>query len=125
ENLLALVVFLVVAGSVSAVGDLAARRTREGAHASGGAQARGTWGGHRGAVSAVVARAARRTREAAHASADAQTLATVAGAVLRGARPLEALLERLRETFSLDSVTLLERRSDAPRSPDHQRDPAS
>ena len=91
ENLLALVVFLVVAGSVSAVVDLAARRTRE----------------------------------AAHASADAQTLATVAGAVLRGARPLEALLERLRETFSLDSVTLLERRSDAPRSPDRQRDPAS
>jgi two-component system sensor histidine kinase KdpD len=91
ENLLALVVFLVVAGSVSAVVDLAARRTRE----------------------------------AAHASADAQTLATVAGAVLRGARPLEALLERLRETFSLDSVTLLERLSDAPRSPDRQRDPAS
>jgi two-component system, OmpR family, sensor histidine kinase KdpD len=91
ENLLALVVFLVVAGSVSAVVDLAARRTRE----------------------------------AAHASADAQTLATVAGAVLRGARPLEALLERLRETFSLNSVTLLERQPDAPRSPDRQRDPAS
>jgi two-component system, OmpR family, sensor histidine kinase KdpD len=90
ENLLALVVFLVVAGSVSAVVDLAARRTRD----------------------------------AARASADAQTLATVAGAVLRGARPLQALLERLRETFGLSSVTLLERLPDAPRSPDRQRDPA-
>jgi two-component system sensor histidine kinase KdpD len=91
ENLLALVVFLVVAGSVSAVVDLAARRTRE----------------------------------AARASTDAQTLATVAGAVLRGARPLQALLERLRETFRLSSVTLLERLPDAPRSPDRQRDSAS
>src|SRR5262245_11776545 len=91
ENLLALVVFLVVAGSVSAVVDLAARRTRE----------------------------------AARASADAQTLATVAGAVLRGARPLQALLERLRETFGLRSVTLLERLPDTPRSPDRQRDAAS
>lgn len=61
------------------------------------------------AVSAVVDLAARRTRQAAQASADAQTLATVAGSVLRGARPLEALLERMRETFALASVTLLER----------------
>jgi len=90
ENVLALVVFLVVAASVSAVVDLAARRTRE----------------------------------AARASADAQTLATVAGSVLRGARPLPALLERLRETFGLDSVTLLERRPDAPQTPGQQRDPA-
>jgi two-component system, OmpR family, sensor histidine kinase KdpD len=61
------------------------------------------------AVSAVVDLAARRTRQAAQASADAQTLATVAGSVLRGARPLQALLERMRETFALASVTLLER----------------
>jgi two-component system sensor histidine kinase KdpD len=66
------------------------------------------------AVSAVVDLAARRTRQAARASADAQTLATVAGSVLRGARPLEALLERLRETFALASVTLLERTPDGP-----------
>jgi two-component system sensor histidine kinase KdpD len=91
ENVLALVVFLVVAISVSGVVDLAARRTRE----------------------------------AARASADAQTLARVAGSVLRGARPLEALLERMRETFNLTSVTLLEQRPDAPPSPDRQRDPAA
>ncbi|MEU4221665.1 DUF4118 domain-containing protein [Actinoplanes sp. NPDC026623] len=61
------------------------------------------------AVSWVVDTAARTTRQAARAGADAQTLATVAGSVLRGARPLTALLERLRETFRLDTVTLLER----------------
>jgi two-component system sensor histidine kinase KdpD len=60
------------------------------------------------AVSWVVDTAARKTRLAARASADAQTLATVAGGVLRGERPLIALLDRLRETFAFDSVTLLE-----------------
>ncbi|MBB2941348.1 two-component system sensor histidine kinase KdpD [Actinoplanes lutulentus] len=60
------------------------------------------------AVSWVVDTAARRTRQAALASAEAQTLATVAGSVLRGQRPLLALLDRLRETFALDSVTLLD-----------------
>ncbi|GAB1645797.1 hypothetical protein KRMM14A1259_62200 [Krasilnikovia sp. MM14-A1259] len=60
------------------------------------------------AVSWVVDTAARRTRQAAQASAEAQTLATVAGSVLRGARPLIALLERLRESFDLESVILLE-----------------
>ena len=75
------------------------------------------------AVSAVVSLAARRTREAHRASADAQTLATVAGSVLRGARPLTALLERLRETFGLVSVTLLERAPDATPGPDRQHDP--
>jgi two-component system sensor histidine kinase KdpD len=60
------------------------------------------------AVSWVVDTAARETRQAAQAGADAQTLATVAGSVLRGARPLTALLERLQEIFGLDAVTLLE-----------------
>ena len=61
------------------------------------------------AVSWVVDTAARKTRQATAASADAQILAAVAGSVLRGERPLMALLERLRETFTLDSVTLLDR----------------
>ena len=60
------------------------------------------------AVSWVVDTAARKTRQAAQAAADAQTLATVAGGVLRGERPLTALLDRLRETFALESVTLLD-----------------
>ncbi|MEK8108373.1 DUF4118 domain-containing protein [Micromonospora sp. M12] len=49
------------------------------------------------AVSWIVDVAARRTREAAHAAADAQILAAVAGGVLRGERPLPALLEQLRK----------------------------
>jgi two-component system, OmpR family, sensor histidine kinase KdpD len=63
------------------------------------------------AVSAVVERAARRTREAARAAAEAAALATLAGSVLQGANPLAALLEQLRETFGLDTVSLLERPS--------------
>ena len=61
------------------------------------------------AVSWVVDTAARKTRQAAQAGADAQILATVAGSVLRGERPMLALLERLRETFALESVTLLQK----------------
>jgi two-component system sensor histidine kinase KdpD len=61
------------------------------------------------AVSWVVDLAGRRTAQAARAGADARTLATVAGSVLRGADPLDALLHQLRDTFALASVTLLER----------------
>ncbi|GAA0709047.1 sensor histidine kinase KdpD [Dactylosporangium roseum] len=61
------------------------------------------------AVATVVDRAARRARDAARASAEAQTLATLAGSVLHGDNPLDALLERVRESFGLISVTLLER----------------
>ncbi|MDG4834272.1 DUF4118 domain-containing protein [Solwaraspora sp. WMMD1047] len=74
------------------------------------------------AVSGVVDVAARRTREAARASADAQTLATVAGSVLRGQRPLPALLDRLRETFALRAVSLLESVEAAEGRPDRARD---
>ena len=74
------------------------------------------------AVSWVVDVAARRTREAARASADAQTLATVAGGVLRGERPLPALLDRLRETFGLRAVSVLELAADAEGRPDRARD---
>jgi two-component system sensor histidine kinase KdpD len=91
ENLLALVVFVAVAVAVSAVVDLAARRTVE----------------------------------AARARAEAETLSTVAGSVLRGAQPLQALLERLRETLQLTSVTLLERRPDAAPGPDQRHDPTA
>jgi two-component system, OmpR family, sensor histidine kinase KdpD len=91
ENLFALVVFVLVAAGVSAVVDLAAKRTRE----------------------------------AATASADAEVLFTLAGNVLRGEHALDALLERLRETFGLTSVTLLEHPPGTPLTPDRQRDPAS
>ncbi|WP_426502198.1 ATP-binding protein [Dactylosporangium sp. McL0621] len=64
------------------------------------------------AVATVVDSAARRARDAARASAEAQTLATLAGSVLHGDNPLEALLERVRESFGQSCVTLLERDSE-------------
>ncbi|HEX2315210.1 MAG TPA: sensor histidine kinase KdpD [Thermomonospora sp.] len=65
------------------------------------------------AVSAVVDRAARRSREAAELGAEAEVLSTLAGNVLRGESALDTLLGRLRETFGLTSVTLLEHPPDA------------
>jgi two-component system, OmpR family, sensor histidine kinase KdpD len=59
-------------------------------------------------VSSVVDMAARRTRQAARASAESELLTTTAGSVLRGQRALEAVLDRVREAFGMDSVTLLE-----------------
>ncbi|MGW4796897.1 DUF4118 domain-containing protein [Nonomuraea sp. NPDC004297] len=79
ENLLALVIFVLVAAMVSTVVDLAARRSRE----------------------------------AARSRADAEVLSTLAGHVLRGESALPSLLARMRETFGLTSVTLLERGGEA------------
>ncbi len=87
ENLLALIVFVLVAAAVSTIVDVAARRTRQ----------------------------------AAHATAEAEVLSTLAGHVLRGDAALPSLLGRLRETFGLDSVTLLERVGDP--TPEDQADP--
>ncbi|WP_255946025.1 sensor histidine kinase [Streptomyces odontomachi] len=102
ENLLALVVYIAVAVAVSTVVDLSSRRSRE----------------------------------AAEARADAQVLSTLAGDMLRDAdqdmastpdrpahRGVTGILERLRETFTLTSVTLLERRPEAPQTPRTQSDP--
>ncbi|WP_279499246.1 sensor histidine kinase [Actinomadura rubrisoli] len=61
------------------------------------------------AVSSVVDLAARRTRQAARAGAEAETLSLLATTVLRGEKALPALLERVRETFGVRSVALLER----------------
>src|SRR5207247_2070293 len=62
-------------------------------------------------VSSVVDIAARRTRQAARASAESELLTTTAGSVLRGERAVTAVLDRVREAFAMDSVTLLERRT--------------
>ncbi|HKT04120.1 MAG TPA: DUF4118 domain-containing protein, partial [Rugosimonospora sp.] len=77
------------------------------------------------AVSVTVDQAARRTREAAQARAEAETLSTLAGSVLRGSRPLPALLDQLREAFGFTGVSLLQRRPDVPPSPEQRRDPSS
>ncbi len=60
-------------------------------------------------VSSVVDLAARRSRQAARAAAESATLADLAGAALGEGDVLGGVLERLRSTFALTSVTLLER----------------
>ncbi|XVQ85378.1 DUF4118 domain-containing protein [Microbispora siamensis] len=60
-------------------------------------------------VSGAVERAARRARAAARASVEAATLADLAIRALRERNDLPALLERVRQTFGLVSVSLLER----------------
>jgi two-component system sensor histidine kinase KdpD len=71
-------------------------------------------------VSTVVDGAARRTRQAARASAESELLVTTAGSVLRGQQAVSAVLDRVREAFGMESVTLLEcggGQGSAPRGP--------
>ncbi|NUK72044.1 sensor histidine kinase KdpD [Streptomyces lunaelactis] len=63
-------------------------------------------------VASVVDLAARRTHQAARLRAESEILSFLAGSVLRGETSLEALLDRVRETFNMESVALLERESD-------------
>lgn len=63
-------------------------------------------------VASVVDLAARRTHQAARLRAESEILSFLAGSVLRGENSLDALLDRVRETFAMDSVALLERASD-------------
>jgi two-component system sensor histidine kinase KdpD len=65
------------------------------------------------AVATVVDLAARRSSQAARARSEATTLSLLATSVLRGEDALPQLLERVRETFGLASVALLERTGDA------------
>ncbi|MEU9154975.1 ATP-binding protein [Streptomyces sp. NPDC048417] len=60
-------------------------------------------------VASVVGLAARRTRQAARLRAESEILSYLAGNVLRGETGLDALLERVRETFGMESAALLER----------------
>ncbi|MEU9126290.1 sensor histidine kinase KdpD [Streptomyces sp. NPDC048506] len=63
-------------------------------------------------VASVVDLAARRTHQAARLRAESEILSFLAGSVLRGETTLNALLERVRETFGMETVALLERGSD-------------
>ena len=60
-----------------------------------------------GLVGAIVHRAATMTLAAARASARARTLAAVAEGTIRGEEALPALLEQLRSSFGMTSVSLL------------------
>ncbi|MYV40913.1 DUF4118 domain-containing protein, partial [Streptomyces sp. SID1328] len=64
------------------------------------------------AVASVVDLAARRTHQASRLRAESEILSFLAGNVLRGETSLEALLERVRETFAMESAALLERAGD-------------
>ncbi len=70
-------------------------------------------------VSMIVDDAARRSKQAARASAESDLLVTTAGSILRGEQPLQAVIDRVREAFGMDAVTLLERR----REPDGGQTP--
>ncbi|MBA2950803.1 sensor histidine kinase [Streptomyces himalayensis] len=63
-------------------------------------------------VASVVDLAARRTHQAARLRAESEILSFLAGSVLRGETSLDALLERVRETFAMESAALLEREND-------------
>ncbi|MFE2323404.1 ATP-binding protein [Streptomyces sp. NPDC059385] len=63
-------------------------------------------------VASVVDLAARRTHQAARLRAESEILSFLAGSILRGETALDALLERVRETFAMESVALLERGTD-------------
>ncbi|MDC2957098.1 sensor histidine kinase KdpD [Streptomyces gilvifuscus] len=63
-------------------------------------------------VASVVDLAARRTHQAARLRAESEILSFLAGNVLRGETGLEELLERVRETFGMESAALLERSGD-------------
>jgi signal transduction histidine kinase len=60
-------------------------------------------------VAVVVDRAARRAEEAVRARTEAALLASFARTVLTSPKPLDTLLEKVRESFGLTSVALLER----------------
>ena len=63
-------------------------------------------------VSRVVDVAARRSVLAARAGAEAETLSAFAGTLLRGEQEVPALLDRVIETFAMDSASLLHRSGD-------------
>ncbi|MCB1017281.1 MAG: DUF4118 domain-containing protein, partial [Acidimicrobiales bacterium] len=58
-------------------------------------------------IGALVSQAARRRADAARATAEAEALARVAAGFVGEDEPLDALLDRLRSTFSLDAVSVL------------------
>jgi two-component system sensor histidine kinase KdpD len=68
-------------------------------------------------VASIVDFAARRSKQAARASAESDVLVTTAGDIVRGEQPLQAVVDRVREAFGMDTVVLLERETDAEGEP--------
>ncbi|MGA4843435.1 ATP-binding protein [Streptomyces sp. G45] len=59
-------------------------------------------------VAAVVDRSLRLSRRSARATAEAETMSSLAGTIVRGGRPVPALLERAREAFGVEAAELVE-----------------
>jgi two-component system sensor histidine kinase KdpD len=57
-------------------------------------------------VATIVDRSLRLSRRAANATAEAETLSSLAGNILRGDQAVDALLQRTREAFGMDSAEL-------------------
>ncbi|MDX6345840.1 MAG: two-component system, OmpR family, sensor histidine kinase KdpD [Streptomyces sp.] len=62
-------------------------------------------------VATIVDRSLRLSRRAANATAEAETLSSLAGSILRGDQAVQALLERTREAFGMDSAELVDKDS--------------
>ncbi|HWF82769.1 MAG TPA: DUF4118 domain-containing protein, partial [Streptosporangiaceae bacterium] len=60
-------------------------------------------------VALIVDDAARRSEQAARAGAESSLLVTTAGSILRGEQPLQAVIDRAREAFGMETVSMLER----------------
>ncbi|WP_405731657.1 DUF4118 domain-containing protein [Streptomyces sp. NBC_01537] len=63
-------------------------------------------------VATIVDRSLRLSRRAANATAEAETLSSLAGNILRGDQAVDALLQRTREAFGMDSAELTARDSE-------------
>ncbi|MEV8019743.1 ATP-binding protein [Streptomyces sp. NPDC086554] len=59
-------------------------------------------------VAAVVDRSLRLSRRSARATAEAETMSSLAGSIVRGDEAIPALLERMRETFGMESAELVD-----------------
>ncbi|MER5905162.1 ATP-binding protein [Streptomyces mirabilis] len=59
-------------------------------------------------VAAVVDRSLRLSRRSARATAEAETMSSLAGTIVRGGATIPALVERMRETFGMDSAELVD-----------------
>jgi len=61
------------------------------------------------AVALIVHDAARRSKQAARSGAESDLLVTTAGGILIGEKPLQAVIDRVREAFGMETVSMLER----------------
>jgi two-component system sensor histidine kinase KdpD len=61
------------------------------------------------AVALIVHDAARRSQQAVRSGAESDLLVTTAGSILLGEKPLQAVIDRVREAFGMETVSMLER----------------